>query len=138
MGSTTTSPLTRTAGAVALVGAALLPGLIAALPLAFNGAQHTLSALGRATMPEGATASLGWGVALLTAAVLPFVAVPASLFIARAGLAVGAGGREAVFPVPGPFFMFPQPDRWGSTPRARRPFRTPENRGSDEERDPSS
>ncbi|MFF0056728.1 hypothetical protein ACFYRI_20325 [Streptomyces microflavus] len=53
-------PLIRTAGAVALVGAALLPGLIAALPLVFNGAQHTLSALGRATMPEGATASRGW------------------------------------------------------------------------------
>ncbi|MER0430025.1 hypothetical protein [Streptomyces microflavus] len=84
MRSTTTSPLIRTAGAVALVGAALLPGLIAALPLAFNGAQHTLSALGRATMPEGATASLGWGVALLTAAVLPFVAIPVSLLTARA------------------------------------------------------
>ncbi|MFD3889409.1 MULTISPECIES: hypothetical protein [Streptomyces] len=52
--------------------------------LAFNGAQHRLSALGRAAMPEGATASLGWGVVLLTAAVLPFVAIPVSLFMARA------------------------------------------------------
>ncbi|EGX57284.1 hypothetical protein SZN_23611 [Streptomyces zinciresistens K42] len=83
MQSTATSPLIRAAGAVALVGAALLPGAFAALPLTFNGAQQTLGALGSAAMPEGATASRGWGITLLTAAVLPFAAIPLSLIVAR-------------------------------------------------------
>ncbi|MFJ3540267.1 hypothetical protein ACIPQA_33075 [Streptomyces sp. NPDC090109] len=84
MPTTTTGPRFRTAGAVMLIGLAFLPGLLATLPLAFNGAQHTLGALGHATMPEGTTASLGWGLILLAAAALPFVAAPAALIVARA------------------------------------------------------
>ncbi|MFE1443765.1 hypothetical protein [Streptomyces sp. NPDC058739] len=84
MRTTTTDPRLRTAGAVMLIGLAFLPGLLAALPLAFNGTQHTLGALGHATMPEGTTASLGWGLTLLAAALLPFVAAPAALIVARA------------------------------------------------------
>ncbi|WP_405778429.1 hypothetical protein [Streptomyces sp. NBC_00859] len=74
----------RAAGAVAVILLALLPGLLAALPLAFNGAQQTLSALGRAEMPEGTSPSLGWGIAMLAAAALPFVAAPAALAVGRA------------------------------------------------------
>ncbi|MCL7382314.1 hypothetical protein [Streptomyces sp. 35G-GA-8] len=77
-------PLDRTVGTVTAIGLAFLPGLMAALPLGFNGAQHTLSALGRAEMPEGATASLGWGLAMLGAAALPFVAAPVVLAVGRA------------------------------------------------------
>ncbi|MET9255070.1 hypothetical protein ACGFZL_11540 [Streptomyces sp. NPDC048182] len=85
MRTTTSGQLARPAGAVAVLGLAFLPALLAALPLAFNGAQHTLGALGRATMPEGTTASLGWGLTLLAAAVLPFAAAPAAWVAARAG-----------------------------------------------------
>ncbi|MEV7088873.1 hypothetical protein AB0O07_23805 [Streptomyces sp. NPDC093085] len=74
----------RAAGAVAVVCLAFLPALLAALPLALNGAQQTLSALGRAEAPEGATPSLGWGVVMLGTAVLPFVAAPVVLVAGRA------------------------------------------------------
>ncbi|MFD7091181.1 hypothetical protein ACFV94_25765 [Streptomyces sp. NPDC059896] len=84
MQANTTGLLDRTAGAVAAICLAFLPGLLAGLPLGFNGAQHTLSALGRAEMPEGATASLGWGLAMLGVAALPFVAAPVVLMAGRA------------------------------------------------------
>ncbi|MFJ6699357.1 hypothetical protein ACIQM4_25200 [Streptomyces sp. NPDC091272] len=77
------TPPARIAQAVALIGLAFLPGLFAALPLVFNGAQHVLGAGGHATMPEGTTASLGWGLTLLGAAALPFVAAPVALVTAR-------------------------------------------------------
>ncbi|WDN56383.1 hypothetical protein [Streptomyces clavuligerus] len=82
--STTESRGGSLAGAVALVCLAFLPALLAVLPLTFNGAQYTLGALGRAELPEGASPSLGWGLALLGAAVLPFLAGPGALVAGRA------------------------------------------------------
>ncbi|MFI5755466.1 hypothetical protein [Streptomyces sp. NPDC051569] len=84
MESHTTGPPGRAIGAVAVLCLAFLPALLAALPLTLNGAQQTLGALGRAEMPEGATPSLGWGLAMLGVAALPFVASPVVLVVGRA------------------------------------------------------
>ncbi|WP_229869107.1 hypothetical protein [Streptomyces inusitatus] len=74
----------RALGTVARIGLAFVPALLAALPLTFNGAQHTLGALGRAELAEGASPSLGWGLTLLGAAALPFVAGAVVLAVGRA------------------------------------------------------
>ncbi|MER6914998.1 hypothetical protein ABT354_25255 [Streptomyces sp. NPDC000594] len=73
----------RVAGAVVPLCAGLALALLAALPLAFNGAQQTLGALGRAEVPDGASASLGRGLAMLGAAVLPFAAGTVALLVGR-------------------------------------------------------
>ena len=62
----------RSATATAvMLGVALVPALLALLPLTLNGFQQVLGALGGTDAPEGA--SLGRGATMLLAASLPYL-----------------------------------------------------------------
>ncbi|MFJ1585650.1 hypothetical protein ACIOC1_20335 [Streptomyces sp. NPDC088197] len=55
-----------------VLGLAILPALLATLPLALNGSQQILAAMGRVSAPNGGSAV--WGCVMIAAAVLPYVA----------------------------------------------------------------
>lgn len=69
-------PVAATGGELAqrltVLGVAILPALLATLPLALNGSQEVLAAMGRASAPDDGSYVLG--SSMIAAAVIPYAA----------------------------------------------------------------